>query len=277
MDPAQAVILGIVQGLTEFFPVSSSGHLVIFQHLFGLREPALLFDICVHVGTLIAVLLYFQAEIGKLLGAVGRYALRLPGKGIRQAAPPDDPHLKMAALILAGSVPTAVLGYGFHQIAGRLFSSLFVVSLALFFTSALLLATRFFRSEGTGILGCTLRGAALVGLFQGLAVIPGVSRSGATIAACLMLGLDRDTAARFSFLLAIPAILGALLLSLASGPAGWGAFSAASALLGTAVSAGVGYAALAGLIRIVRNGRLFYFAPYCFLLGSLLLAAALRA
>ena len=272
MNPLQAIILGVVQGLTEFFPVSSSGHLVLFQHLFGLREPALFFDISVHVGTLLAVLLYFYKDIANLFKSVFRFFAQIfmpgtnPFPGWRH-----DPDLKMAGLILVGSIPTTILGLGFHQIADQLFASLLVVGFALCFTAVLLLGTRLVKSGGRGIIEFTLWGALIIGVAQGMSVIPGISRSGATIAACLMLGLNRDAAARFSFLLAIPAILGALVLNVVSGSAGWGGLSPAVIGLGVLTSAGVGYLALATLIKIVRHGQLFYFAPYCLVIGVVVL------
>jgi undecaprenyl-diphosphatase len=272
MDPIQAIILGIVQGLTEFFPVSSSGHLVLFQHFFGLREAALLFDISVHVGTLLAVLAYFFKDIAGLVKSVLRFGAQIFNLSV--ASSPrwrQDPELKTAGLILAGSIPTAILGFGFHQISDQLFASIQVVGLALFFTTALLIGTRLVKAKGRDIMAFTVVGALLVGVAQGLAVIPGISRSGATIAACLILGLNRDAAARFSFLLAIPAILGALLLNVVSGSAGWGGFSPAGIVLGTITSAGVGYLALSTLIKIVRHGQLFYFAPYCLVVGAVAL------
>ncbi|MFO7837978.1 MAG: undecaprenyl-diphosphate phosphatase [Desulfosalsimonadaceae bacterium] len=267
--------MGIIQGLTEFFPVSSSGHLVIFQRLLGLQEPALLFDICVHVGTLMAVTAYFYADIMRIFRALCRRAASTAGRGSRPAAAGKDPDLQMAVFIAAGSIPTAVLGLGFHQVADRLFASASLVGLALLFTAGLLLATRLSSGRGFDIAGFTILGAFLVGAVQGLAVVPGISRSGATIAACLMLGLSRDTAARFSFLLSIPAVLGALLLSLASGPDGWGGFSLGTLFLGTVSSAAAGYLALAGLVKIVRGGRLSYFAPYCAALGATVLLLGL--
>ena len=274
MDPVQAIILGIVQGLTEFFPVSSSGHLVLFQHLFGLREPALFFDIAVHVGTLIAVLVYFSADIASLLKSIFQFGAKMITKGPDRSSMPNDPDLKMVGLILVGTLPTALLGFGFHQISDQLFASLVIVGVALFFTAGLLVGTRLVRTSGRGIMAFTYWGALIVGVAQGLAVMPGISRSGATIAVCLILGLNRDDAARFSFLLAIPAILGALVLSLVSGTAGWDEFSTISIVLGTITSAGVGYLALSTLIKIVRHGQLFYFAPYCVVVGAIALMAA---
>src|SRR6056297_228802 len=117
MNPVQAVILGVVQGLTEFFPVSSSGHLVIFQQLFGLREPALLFDVCVHGGTLLAVVAYFYKDIERMALAFFRFLKTLAAGGAKRAAAGGDPDLKMGALILVGTVPTGLLGFGFHQVA----------------------------------------------------------------------------------------------------------------------------------------------------------------
>lgn len=273
MNPVQAIILGVVQGLTEFFPVSSSGHLVIFQHLFGLKEPALLFDISVHVGTLLAVVVYFFADIIKLFKSLFRFfaAGLSPGAKL-QAAGAGDPDLRMVGLIAAGTIPTGILGFGFHRVADQLFTSLLIVGVALFCTAGLLLGTRLVRTKGRSIMEFTVYSALLVGIAQGLAVIPGISRSGATIAVCLLMGLNRDVAARFSFLLAIPAILGALLLNLVSaGAGGSGGLFTLPILLGTVTSAGVGYLALASLVRIVRHGRLFYFAPYCVLLGAITL------
>jgi undecaprenyl-diphosphatase len=275
MDPVKAVVLGVVQGLTEFFPVSSSGHLVIFQHLFGMTEPALLFDVCVHVGTLLAVSVYFYRDVWAIAGAPFRFIPKALKDGAREAAADGGEPLRMVLLIIAGSLPTALLGFGFHQVAGSMFASLPIVGSALLVTTALLVGTRYTGARNRQIIAFSVWSALIVGTAQGLAVIPGISRSGATIAACLMMGLTRDAAARFSFLLAIPAILGALALSAASGPEAWGEYSAAAIALGTCTSAVVGYLALAGLIRIVRRGQLSYFAPYCLALGVLTLVLAL--
>ncbi len=275
MDLIQAAVLGAVQGLTEFFPVSSSGHLVIFQHLFGLREPALFFDISVHMGTLLAVAVYFYSDIAGLTRSFFRYSAGLVGRGSGVSRPMQDPDFRMIMLIAAGCIPTAVLGLGFHKIADRLFASLAVTGTALLFTSALLAGTRLVRAGRAGILDFTVLGALLVGAAQGISVVPGVSRSGATIAACLFLGLDRDTSARYSFLLAMPAIIAAMILGLASGSPAMGAVPAEAVAAGTAVSAVVGYIALSLLVRIVRRGRLFYFAPYCALAAAAALAMGL--
>jgi undecaprenyl-diphosphatase len=274
MDPFQAIALGIVQGLTEFLPVSSSGHLVLLQHWFGLREPELAFDISVHVGTLAAVVVFFRRDIGAIIAALWGFLKRLvlDGRATWSEITVED-DLRMAWLIAAASVPTALIGIGFHEIADRLFGSVALVGLALLVTCLLLVATRRAAVRRHTMAEFSLAAALTIGVIQGVAIIPGISRSGATIALGLILGLSRDTAARFSFLLSIPAICGAALIGageLASG----GGPPPATVALGTAVSALVGYAALWMLVYIVRRGRLHLFAPYCALVGILALARA---
>ena len=271
MEPFQAIVLGIVQGLTEFLPVSSSGHLVLAQHLFGLREPALAFDVSVHVGTLAAVLVFFRHDVAALLRAVFGFAGRWLARRAALAEVFQQPDLKLAWLIIVGSVPTAIIGLAFHEVADRLFSSVHLVGGALMVTAVLLLATRWSPVNARTVEGFTTAAAVAIGVIQGVAIIPGISRSGATIALGLLLGLNRDMAARFSFLLSVPAICGAALLA-AKDLAG-GNIPPATVALGTVVSAVVGYSALWMLVYIVRRGRLHLFAPYCALVGIVALLA----
>jgi undecaprenyl-diphosphatase len=265
MEPFQAIVLGIVQGLTEFLPVSSSGHLVLFQHLFGLTEPALAFDVAVHVGTLAAVLVFFRRDVT----AMGKAVCRFTGRWIGRRADPGqiwrEEDLRLAALIVIGSIPTAVIGLLFHEIADRLFASVRLVGLALWVTTGLLLATRWSPARQRSVMEFGVLSALAIGTLQGVAIIPGISRSGATIALGLLLGIGRDTAARFSFLLSIPAVCGAALL--AARDLAEGAVPAGLVALGTSVSALVGYSALWMLVLIVRRGRMHLFAPYCALVG----------
>ncbi len=264
MEPYQAVILGAVQGLTEFFPVSSSGHLVIFQHLFKLAEPPIMFDVSVHVGTLLAVAVYFYRDIAGMIHAVLRL---LTPAGFRSASA-GDPDLRLAGLIIVGSVPTALIGFYLNHLAEVLFSSLWIVAVSLFITALLILSTRW----AGGRVAEPEKGhfsafkALIIGTMQGIAVLPGISRSGSTIAAGLFLGLGREQAARYSFLLSIPAILGALALSLFSDTAA-SPIPLSVTLIGLVTSGLVGYAALSLLVKIVKHGRLYYFAPYCLMLA----------
>ena len=270
MTTLEAIVLGILQGLTEFLPVSSSGHLVLFQHLFGLKEAELFFDICVHLGTLVAVIIVFRQEIIKIISALLQLiSLGGPKEKFIQKVE-SDPELKMAALIAIGSIPTAILGFLFAGIADRLFSSTLITGLMLMVTGLLLWLTRKAERHTAAASSnrLTVGKAFIIGIVQGLAIIPGISRSGSTISAGLLLGVDRETAARYSFLLSIPAIVAAGLLSLKDGfsqtdPVIW------ISLLGAVTAALVGYGALKSLLHMVKKGRLHVFAPYCWLVGIL--------
>jgi undecaprenyl-diphosphatase len=266
MQPIQAIMLGVIQGLTEFLPVSSSGHLVLLQNLFGLKEPEVLFDISLHVGTLIAVCIVFFPEIFSILKTL----LSLPGliktSGSMKQLYQDNEPVRMATLIVLGSIPTAILGLLFHKVVDQLFGSVWIVGLMLIITGALLWLTRRFRIKGRPLKGTTMKDALVIGLVQGVAIMPGISRSGSTISVALFMGINREVAGRYSFLLSIPAILGALVLSLDS-PAMQATVSGGMLLMGTLTAGIVGFGALKVLLHLVNRGRLHLFAPYCWLLG----------
>ena len=270
MEPLQAVILGIIQGLTEFLPVSSSGHLVIFQRLFGLTEPALFFDASVHVGTLAAVIVVFQKEIRTLIISSIRFAILFAKKKYGLDSIYKDHDVKFVLLIMVASIPTGIMGLLFHQKADQLFSSVAIVGGMLIATGFVLWSTRWVKLESKSMDNFSIKDALIIGVVQGIAIIPGISRSGSTIAAGLFLGLSRKTAARFSFLMSIPAILGAEVLSLLNLSVQPG-FTLKVTIIGTVVSCITGYCALKMLIYIVNKGRLYLFAPYCWVAGSLAL------
>ncbi len=270
MTTLEAILLGIIQGLTEFLPVSSSGHLVLFQKLFGLKEAELFFDVCVHLGTLLAVMVVFRQEIKNVILALMRFISSTgPKKNILQKIE-SDPDLKMALLIVIGSIPTAVLGFLFRGIADRLFASAFLAGLMLMVTGLLLWLTRWAatRVEQPGADRLTSKNAFIIGVVQGVAIIPGISRSGSTISIGLLLGISREMAARYSFLLSIPAIIGAGLLSFKEGLSQTDQAIQIS-LLGAVAAALVGYGALKSLLHVVKKGRLHLFAPYCWMVGIL--------
>lgn len=261
MDYSQAVILGMVQGLTEFLPVSSSGHLVLGQRLLGLHEPQLLFDVAVHVGTLAAVLVVFWRDIWSMVR--GLWATDEEGRRGR----------KLIMLVAAASVPTAIMGLAFKDYFESMFASLAAVGVALLITGCLLMVTTRAKGRGLDTVNTGPIRALVMGVAQGMAITPGISRSGATIATGLLLGLDREFAARLSFVMSIPAILGALLLQVLHIDDG----SAATAALPVMVAGGltaalVGWAALQFLLKIVRQGRLYLFSYYCWALGLTALA-----
>jgi undecaprenyl-diphosphatase len=270
LEPVQAIALGLIQGLTEFLPVSSSGHLVLLQNLFGMNEPELLFDICLHVGTLVAVLLVFYREILHILATLVQIpALSREAGGLKKLYR-INADVRLCALIILGSVPTALLGLLFKAGAEHLFGSVWVVGLMLLVTGTVVWCTRYMAPQGRGLLKTRPTDALTIGLVQGLAIIPGISRSGSTIATALFLGIDRELAGRFSFLLSIPAILGALVLGLDAEEMQT-AIPVEMILLGTLISAIVGYAALKVLLGLVRRGQLSWFAPYCWVLGVIAL------
>ena len=267
MGPLEAILLGAIQGLTEFLPISSSGHLVLFQHLLGFRQPEILFDICLHVGTLVAICAVFFRDILHILGTL----LRLPQKSRRAGGLANlyrsDENVRMAAMIVFGSIPTALLGLMLHPYADRLFSSVTLVGVMLLVTGSLLWLTRRTAEQGRPVMGLTVKDALLIGLAQGLAILPGISRSGATISTALFAGVDRKTAGRYSFLLSIPAILGALVLE-ADTAISQTSIPAGVILIGAAAAAGIGYAALRILLFVVNRGKMHRFAPYCWLVGA---------
>jgi len=269
MDLFQAIILGIIQGLTEFLPVSSSGHLVIFQNLFGLKEPELFFDISVHVGTLAAIVIFFWKEIWAIIISLAHFSAMALKKRISFHSVYEDADAKLAILIVVGSIPTAIIGILFHKIADTLFSSVVLVGFMLIITGSLVWGTRWIKKDRKNINDFSVRDALIIGLVQGIAIIPGISRSGSTIAVGLFLGLNRETAARYSFLLSIPAILGAAALSLNHLSAHL--LPLKVTIFGAVTSCIVGYWALKLLIKIVKHGRMQIFAPYCWAIGILAL------
>jgi undecaprenyl-diphosphatase len=272
MDLIQAIILGAIQGLTEFFPVSSSGHLVIFQQMMGLKEPVLLFDISVHMGTLAAIVIYFFKDIINIMKSlIHSISSRLSGQSGHFTSL-ESRDINMAWMLVAGSFPTAVIGAGLQMISDVLFSSLLLVGVSLMITGGILLGTRWISQENESGMDLTIKQALLIGTVQGLAVIPGISRSGSTIVAGLFLGVNRDLAIRYSFLLSIPAILGALVLQVLTDPSGAGNISLSIIAAGLVTSLIVGYAALSLLVKMVQKGHLYFFTPYCIVLGVIVLA-----
>ena len=250
------LFLGALQGLTEFLPVSSSGHLTIAQALLGFANPEenLALDLTLHVGTLLAIFWYFRADLLPYLQPSGWR---------------DPNRRQLAILIVAASVPTAAIGLGFKDLFEQAFGSPRLVCLALGVTGALLLAAERLARAPTHETAeaAPLWKAFLIGIAQGIAVTPGISRSGATIATGLLLGLPGSEAARFSFLISIPAVGGAALLHARKllKPDGIpGDLSGSGLLLGFVASAVTGLLALHLLHAIVRRQRLSWFSWYLF-------------
>lgn len=271
----QAFILGGVQGLTEFLPVSSSAHLVLVQHLLGFGNSLVFFDVVLHLGTLVGLFIYFAADVAHLLrdSVYGIFFLlrRKPLKQIADLAP----HSKWALGIFAASVPTALMGFFLKDWFESLFASLLWTGYSLLGTTALLALTRFCQKSEQGFDRARYLDFFVIGVLQGISIIPGISRSGATIATALFLGWNREDAFRFSFLLSIPAILGAGLLEWGEGSAAW-QWGWPPLAAGFAASAVLGYLSLHFLARITQKGKLHLFGIYTFFLALAVLALAGR-
>lgn len=265
MDYLHATLLGLIQGLTEFLPVSSSGHLAIAQHFLpGFEQPGLLFDILLHFATTLAVIIYFRQDIWKLISCFFR----------NDAYAVDDRHTFW--MIVIGSVPTAIIGLTGKDFFEGLFENLLVIGCMLLLTALLLIVAEKSRKDGRGLAQLNSNDALLVGIVQGLAIIPGISRSGSTIACLLLRGVDGETAARFSFLLALPAIGGAMLLSLKDLQEVSNSELPAYAL-GALIAFASGLLAIRWLMNVVRRRRLVGFAVYCLLVGSSIIGYSMLA
>ena len=258
----QALTLGIVQGLTEFLPVSSSGHLVLAQSLLGksfeFQDAAVAFDLVLHIGTLLPVLYFYRRDLFQILRSYTRFDdLRSMSFGAWLRA--DESRWLFVAVIV-GTIPTAIAGIVFKDAFESLFHSVPAVCSAMLFTAVLLYSTKLFAPVSTHR-HLSVFIAFAIGLGQGMAITPGVSRSGTTIALALLFGLERDLAARLSFLLSIPAICGAAILVARDGvslPPG----GELSILVGFLSSMLVGYFALVMLVALVRRGGLHHFSYY---------------
>ena len=208
MNILQALWLGVLQGVTEFLPISSSGHLVLGKAILGVHTEGVAYEVFVHFGTFLAILTVFWGDVWKILVAVG-HVLRHPSADNWSLSYREDPFFRVGILILLGTIPVVVVGLFLEHEIEAAFSNPLLVSVALLVTGTLLLGTRWIRPQDTrfGVVR-----AFVIGLAQAFAILPGISRSGSTIAAAMYAGVERSEAARFSFLLVLPAILGATVL-----------------------------------------------------------------
>ena len=263
VDFLQAVVLGILQGLTEFLPISSSAHLRIFPELFGWGDPGAAFTAVVQIGTELAVLLYFRKDIWRIASMWLRSLVRAEYRGHLDA--------RMGWFIILGSLPIVVIGIALKDVIEEDFRSLWIIGAMLIVMGIVLgIADRIGSTDKT-LKQLTLRDALLMGFAQALALIPGVSRSGATLSMGRFLGYDRETATRYAFLLAIPAVIGAGLFELKEIPHGDNLYGWGPTIAATVVSFVVGYAAIAWLLKFVTTHSYTPFVLYRIGLGSLVL------
>ena len=275
MDVIQAIIIGIVQGLTEFLPISSSAHLVLVPEVLGV-QGSLAFDTVLHVGTLAAVFTYFWNDIVHMvrafLSSIGDIPLGNFREGIR-----EDRFKRLAWMVIIGTVPAGLAGVLFKDFFEALFSSTVAVGFFLIVTGLLLWGSeRVSRgvSEKLSIEKLGVRNSLIIGCAQALAIAPGISRSGATISAGLFLGFERELVARYSFLLSIPAILGAALVQVKDISVGFDLLGA-SMIAGFLAAAVSGYAAIKFFLKLIKERDLNVFAYYCWALGIITLAVFL--
>jgi len=265
MNIINAIILGIVQGLTEFLPVSSSGHLVLLQKIFKIDEPSLFFDTMLHVGTLIAVMTVLWKDIFEIL---------------------KKPIQKLTGFLILATIPAVIAALLFKDAIEEIFKSGKLLGVCFLITATLLVRAEILSrhnknenhagegQDGNGVKMNWLH-ALFIGIMQALAIPPGISRSGATISGSLFCKLDRNFAARFSFLMSIPAILGAVVMQtkdlVKHGAADSTSFSTAAIIAGTITSAVVGFFAVKFMLKIIREKSLFGFAIYTGVLGVVVL------
>jgi undecaprenyl-diphosphatase len=259
----KTIILGIIQGLTEWLPISSTGHLKIAEHFLNFFTPenSLVFDFILHIGTLIVIFLFFRRDIRNILSALARLDFKTE-------------YGRLIPLIIVGTIPAATIGIALTDPVEQAFQSLLPIAVAFIVCGIVLYFTKVGKEKTENIDYLT---AIIIGVAEGIAIIPGISRSGLTISIALLLGIKREKAFRFSFLLSIPAVIGAIgytfykeSSTLASVGLGW-----AEILAGVIAAMVVGYLALELLWKILTKKKFYLFAFYCWLLGSVLIILSL--
>lgn len=271
MEIIKSIIMGVVQGLTEFLPVSSSGHLAFFNRILGMdASDGILFEVLLHVGTLAAIVAAFFPDVVELVKEGFKLLGRLAAWPFsRDRKPPvRNGYDRFVLLVIISSIPTAVIGLLLEELVAEGFNSLLIPGLGLLVTGTLLLfSTRFADGKRTEK-DLPYKSGFLVGVAQGLAVLPGISRSGSTMVAGLANGMERQFAVKYSFIMSLPAVLGAALLQLKDLEAGTGSSGKLAAYgLGTLASALVGYLCIKLLLEVIRKKKLHYFAYYCYAVG----------
>jgi len=268
----EAIVLGIVQGLTEFLPISSSGHVLIVPALAGWPDPGAAFSAVIQLGTMAAVLIYFRDDLWRMLKAFLRSLT-----GERTLWRTADVDARVGWFIVLGTIPIAIFGLVFKDQIETAVRSIELVSIVMIGFSFVLLAADRVGARDRGVDSLTLRDGIIIGFFQVLALVPGVSRSGSTISGGLFMGLDREAATRYSFLLSVPAVVLSGLFELRNvGEAGTGNASLWATAVATIFAFIFGYAAIAFLLRYVRSHNFNIFIVYRVIVGTVVLVLALN-
>jgi len=266
MDILQSILLGAVQGLAEFLPISSSGHLLVAQKLLGLQEVPLLFDVLLHLPTLLAICIIFRKRLGQIFTSIFRLLAR-------KNNPADSDNLKLTLMIIIATVFTVAIGLVIKLVMdafqARTGEDIFVmypwsVGIMFLITAGILIASRYFKST-KGYDKITIRDGIVTGIAQGIGVLPGISRSGITVSGALLVGLEREKAGEFAFLVSIPAIIGASILEIKD--------AAAMQITPVVLVAGlvsafvVGFFSLLLLLRLIKSGKFYLFSFYLIPVG----------
>lgn len=286
MSLLEAIFLGIIQGIAEFLPISSSGHLAIFQKLFGMKEAGISFDVFLHIGTLIAVFVVYWKDIFRLIvDGVGivvdsiynaftyikcKKTKEIPvyRKVIKSA------YRKFALLVIVSTIPTGLIGILGKDLVGQASETLIVPGLCLVITAILLFIADNVPDGKKTPKGTSYLNAVFIGVCQGIATLPGLSRSGTTITAGLLSGLRRDFAVKYSFIMSIPAIMGAAIIEIPDMKADLASTSALCYVAGIIVSAIVGYVCIKTMLVVVKNKKFKYFSGYCVVMGLIAIIAS---
>ena len=273
MDIIQAIILGIVQGLAEFLPVASAGQVILVTHILGVTFPsqsdALAFNTLLHLGTLTAIVGFFYRDLIKIIKAFIDSLLDIFRQKFKEGLK-EDVYKRLAWLMLMSTIPAAVVGALFNKQFEILFGSVVAVGIFLIINGFILYSTNYAKNGNDTVKELTFRNAFLIGVFESLALFPGISRSGTSISAGLFLGLERECAARYGFLIALPVIGAAVLFEIKN----IGALSQNSPLTMVAAYIAVvvfGYLSIGLLIRLIKSTSLKIFAYYCWIVGALTL------
>jgi undecaprenyl-diphosphatase len=276
MTIIQGILLGVLQGVAEFLPISSSGHLAVAQNLLGLQDVPLLFDVFLHVATLAAVILFFRRQVWELLCAFGRWITRRPVsdriKGSSGLTCTDEAARKTVRAVIIATVVTGIIGIIVEKKLSEL--PVKVICGGFVFTAVILVVSSLIgkKEERKGAVpseGISWKQSLVIGFAQGVGTLPGISRSGSTIAGGLLSGVNRTDAGEFSFIVSIPAIVGAFLLELKDLGSVSSEIGAVPVAAGCITAFAVGYASLAWLMRIIRRGKLEWFACYLIPAGIL--------
>lgn len=277
MELLKAIILGFIQGVAEFLPISSSGHLAIFKNVLGFdTDTGLLFDVLLHLGTLAAVFVVFHKDIFELIkegfAIIGQFFKSVFGclfKKAKWQPVVTTPYRRFVMLVIVSTIPTGIMGILLEGAIGAASATLIVPGILLLLNGIQLLISDRLPDGALTEADASYGKAAIVGVAQGIATFPGISRSGTTITACLACGFKREFAVKYSFIMSIPAILGALVLELLDfAPEMLSGTDIVNYLAGTFVSAVVGYVCIKTMLVVVRGKKFKYFAYYCFAMGA---------